>query len=157
VSDNHLKPIASAIAPGLSTALVLRPEAPLPAPLPEAARTLAEIARDVQRSHAEFMAGLSQTAVKAIETGEFLLEAKQLVKHGQWQDFVMLDCGLKLSTAQMYMKLAAHKDELEQLVAANPQSSRGLSQAQALKFLSSAQQKRKLRKAPNKQSKFWRR
>jgi hypothetical protein len=44
------------------------------------------------------MAGLSQTAVKAIETGEFLLEAKQLVKHGQWQDFVMLDCGLKLST-----------------------------------------------------------
>ncbi len=106
-------------------------------------RTLANITGDVRRSHSEAMAGLSASAAKAIEAGEFLLELKKAVRHGQFQDVVTLDCGLKLSTAQMYMKLAAHKDELSQLVAANPQTSRALTQAAALKFLSSAQQKKR--------------
>lgn len=136
------------IAPETSTAIV-------------PVRTLDDITADIRRSHSEAMKGLSVAAAAAIRTGEYLLEAKKLVKHGEWQDRVVFDCGLKLSTAQMYMKLAAHKDQLSQLVAANPQTSVGLSQAQALKFLSSAQQKRKRTRPATKaqlpKDSWWRR
>jgi len=62
----------------------------------------------------------------------------------------MHDCGFKLSTANARMKIATGKDTIYQYLAANPQNSRGLSQAQALKFLSQGQQKRKARKRAKK-------
>jgi hypothetical protein len=109
----------------------------------EQPRPLAEIMGDVRRSHDAVMAGLSHSAAHTIRAGEFLLEAKTQLKHGEFQIFKTLDCGLTLSTAQIYMKLARHKDQLNQLVGANPQRSVGLSQAQALKFLASGQRKSK--------------
>jgi hypothetical protein len=94
---------------------------------------------------------MSRAADFAIRTGESLIAAKGLVGHGQFQDYVTLDCGLKLSTANLYMKLAQHKGAYSQLLAANPQDSKGLSQAELLRFLSSASQKRKRKTAkPNK-------
>ena len=109
----------------------------------EQPRPLAEIMGDVRRSHDAVMAGLSHSAAHAIRAGEFLLEAKTQLKHGEFQIFKTLDCGLTLSTAQIYMKLARHKEQLTQLVGTNVQRSRGLSQVQALKFLASAGRKSK--------------
>jgi hypothetical protein len=109
--------------------------------LVEQPRSLAEIMTDVRRSHAEVMAGLSHSAAKAIRAGEFLVEAKDQLKHGEFQLFVTLDCGIAQRTAQIYMKLASHKDKLIQLVDTNARRSAGLSQAQALKFLASTAKK----------------
>ena len=132
------------LVPAPTTALVPRSDPSLPAPV----QTLADIATDIRLSHDGVMAGLSNAAGHALKTGEYLLEAKaKRLKHGQLTDFITLDCGLKLSTGQMYMRLARKKGELNPLVAANAQTSRGLSQAQALKFLSSGAPKRK---APKK-------
>jgi len=91
---------------------------------------------------------MSEAASKAIILGEQLLEDKKQIPHGGWKDYVTYDCGLSMSAAQTYMKLAKNKAQLTQLVAENPLSSGYLSQAQALKFLSSAAAKPKRKRKP---------
>jgi hypothetical protein len=108
--------------------------------------SLADSAAGIVRLQAEAMSGLSFYASKAIEIGERLRELKPRVKHGGWTDYVTLDCGLSMASAQIYMKLAKHKDEFNQILAANTESSRYLSQAQMLKFLSSAEKRKRKRK-----------
>lgn len=118
----------------------------LPAVVPPSPRTRSEIRADIRRSHEKAMVGVSYALIHSIETGEFLIEAKKAIPRGDYEDFVMLECGLKLSTAQMYVKLAKGKDKLFQLTTTNPQTSRGLSQAQALKFLSAGGERKPVKK-----------
>jgi hypothetical protein len=132
---------SKALVPLPSTALVLQPTPPPP--------TQAERAARIRELKDELIAGMSEAASKAIILGEQLLKDKKEIPHGGWKDYVTYDCGLSMSAAQTYMKLAKNKAQLTQLVAENPQSSGYLSQAQALKFLSSAQQKRRAKKKQN--------
>jgi hypothetical protein len=136
---------------GTGTVVALRPET-LPAPTPPpsevpAPLTTAQLAENIRRTHREVIGALSHAAAAAIRTGDFLIEAKGRLKHGEFGDYVTLECGLKESTARLYMKLAKNKDKLSQLLAANQQCSSGLSQAQMLRFLSSASEKPKRKAA----------
>jgi hypothetical protein len=137
--------LAPPIIPTAEMILVPQPEPQLPAIIPP--RSLIQIARDVQRSNAEAIEGLSHYAVKAIATGMYLNEAKATLKHGRFRDFVELDCGLKYSTANMYMKFAKNKDKIDQWVDANLQSSRALSQADLLRICEQMQRKPKAKHA----------
>ncbi len=147
--------------PTLSTALVPRTSG-LPVPIPRA-RPLADITADVRRLHAENMAGLSKMLANGIVIGDLLLEAKETVGHGNFEDYVTLECGISLSTSDVYRKLAKGKDVINQWLVANSRTSVTLSQAQALKILVSAQPKLKGAKkkskseppAPAKPRKFW--
>jgi hypothetical protein len=102
-----------------------------------------QLADNIRRGHQEVVGAVSHAAVFAIRTGEYLIEAKALLRHGQFGDFITLECGLKRSTADVYMKLARNKDQCSQLLTANSQSTRNLTQAQMLRFLSSATKSRK--------------
>ena len=45
-------------------------------------------------------------AERAIEAGRALLEAKGLVKHGQWLPWLQQHCGMSERTAQLYVQIA---------------------------------------------------
>ena len=49
----------------------------------------------------------------AIEIGERLIEAKKLVPHGEWEDYVSGRCGFKPRTAQSYMQIAASREKAQ--------------------------------------------
>ena len=49
----------------------------------------------------------------AIEIGERLIEAKKLVPHGEWEEYVSVRCGFKLRTAQAYMQVAADREKAQ--------------------------------------------
>lgn len=49
----------------------------------------------------------------AIEIGERLIEAKKLVPHGEWEDYVSARCGFKPRTAQAYMQVAADREKAQ--------------------------------------------
>ena len=47
-------------------------------------------------------------AAAVIEVGKRLIEAQQLVPHGEWGEYVTHSCGFSQRTAQAYMQLAAN-------------------------------------------------
>ena len=49
----------------------------------------------------------------AIEIGERLIEAKKLVPHGEWEEYVSVRCGFKPRTAQAYMQIAASREKAQ--------------------------------------------
>ena len=49
----------------------------------------------------------------AIEIGERLIEAKKLVPHGEWEEYVSVRCGFKPRTAQAYMQVAAEREKAQ--------------------------------------------
>lgn len=49
----------------------------------------------------------------AIEIGERLIEAKKLVPHGEWEEYVSVRCGFKPRTAQAYMQIAADREKAQ--------------------------------------------
>lgn len=49
----------------------------------------------------------------AIEIGERLIEAKKMVPHGEWEDYVSVRCGFKPRTAQAYMQIAASREKAQ--------------------------------------------
>lgn len=134
----HVENIAG--ASGALQSAILSPASTSLVPVPP---SLADSAAGIVRLQAEAMSGLSFYASKAIEIGERLRELKPRVKHGGWTDYVTLDCGLSMASAQIYMKLAKHKDAFNQILTANTESSRYLSQAQMLKLLSSAEKRKR--------------
>lgn len=111
--------------------------------------TLPGLAGEVRLAHADASEHLAKGAAACIRAGEALIYAKKMLKenhgHGNWLDFVTLECSLKERTAQVYMKLAREKEKLEPLLAPNPQSPAFLSQNAALEFLSAAKHKAKRR------------
>lgn len=48
-------------------------------------------------------------AAAVIEVGKRLIEAQQLVPHGEWGEYVTHSCGFSQRTAQAYMQLAANE------------------------------------------------
>ncbi|WP_426410035.1 DUF3102 domain-containing protein [Bradyrhizobium ganzhouense] len=115
--------------------------------VPPAPPTLAERAATIRNQHGRAMAALGESLTAAIDAGKELIAAKASVKHGLWQDYVGIECGISLSTANNYMRLAKHEAQLTPLLSANPQTSAFLSQAQALKFLGEERKKRKRKPA----------
>ncbi len=72
----------------------------------ECSNRLPVLAEEIKRAHTGVMDAAKTAAERAIEAGNALIEAKSLVKHGQWLPFLRDHCELPERTAQLYMKIA---------------------------------------------------
>lgn len=63
------------------------------------------LAAEIRRAHADVQEAAKTAAEKAIEAGHALLEARKLVKHGEWLPWLREHCALADRTAQLYMQL----------------------------------------------------
>ena len=114
----------------------------------ETSQTLSD---EIRKEHGKALSALADSLTAAIAAGKHLLKAKTFLKQGKdgrlWQDYVGIECGLSVRTAQNYMRLAKNQAQLAPLLSGKTQGSAFLSQNAALKFLGSERKKRKRRKA----------
>ncbi len=67
---------------------------------------LPHLAAEIRRAHADVQEAAKTAAERAIDAGHKLLEARELVKHGEWLPWLRENCALAERTAQLYMQLA---------------------------------------------------
>lgn len=112
--------------------------------------TLVSLTADIRKAHHECMEALTDSLRAAIVAGRALIALKAELKkqkgHRLWQDYVGIECGLSIRTAQNYMHLAKHEASLAPFLSGNTQCS-AFSQAQALKFLGDERKRRKRKPA----------
>jgi hypothetical protein len=105
---------------------------------------------NIRKAHDECLQALTDSLRAAIVAGKELIVLKAELKKQKpsplWEDYVPLECGLSVRTAQNYMHLAKHEASLAPFLSGNPQGS-AFSQAQALKFLGEERKKRKRKPA----------
>jgi hypothetical protein len=75
---------------------------------------LAELGSKIKALHAEVIEAGRNVVRKAIEAGVALIEAKGKVRHGEWLPWLKRCCGFSERTAQDYMKLARHRQKVEE-------------------------------------------
>nr|WP_234894923.1 DUF3102 domain-containing protein [Sinorhizobium meliloti] len=71
------------------------------------------MAAEINRAHEA--AGLAgrELVRHAIAAGQRLIEAKALVAHGEWLPWLKKNCAIPTRTAQLYMRLAKHRELIE--------------------------------------------
>jgi hypothetical protein len=79
----------------------------------EGSNSLADLAARINETHVSTVQALKTVTYRAIEVGELLLEAKAQVPHGQWLIWLGANTELSDRVAQNYMRVAKHKDWLE--------------------------------------------
>lgn len=67
---------------------------------------LSVLAEEIRAAHAGVQTAAQQAAEYAIAAGKALIEAKALVKHGEWLPWLKANCGFAERTAQLYMRIA---------------------------------------------------
>jgi hypothetical protein len=67
---------------------------------------LAVLAAEVRIAHVGVLNAAKTAAERAIDAGRALIEAKQLLRHGEWLPWLKEHCQLPERTAQLYMKIA---------------------------------------------------
>jgi hypothetical protein len=78
-------------------------------------KSLAVLAADINREHREFVKAVGSAVLRAIACGEALIEALLAEKgRGHWLRWLRENCIVAESTAQLYMKLAWAKPQLEE-------------------------------------------
>jgi hypothetical protein len=92
---------------------------------------LGMLAVRIRSEHQAAKIAARKTLEHALRAGELLLEAKALVGHGHWGDWLHDHCDVSERTAQGYMRLARNRTAL----ASNPQSAADLTIDQALQAL----------------------
>jgi len=107
---------------------------------------LADLAAVIRQSHREVEAATVHAVVKALETGKALVEAKRQVGHGNFDEFVAVECHFSKRTAQNYMRLARKEAEVCQMLAAKRHCGAYLTLNQALKFITILSKKNSRRK-----------
>lgn len=73
---------------------------------------LAVLADEVRAAHSAVMMHMRQTVESAMDAGDRLIEAKELLPHGRWLPWLR-GCGISARTAQRYMRLAANREHLK--------------------------------------------
>ena len=76
---------------------------------------LDELRVGIDREHAAAVAAFRTSVAHAIRAGELLVEAKALVPHGHWLDWVDANFIASRRTAQHYMKLAKHPEDTQRV------------------------------------------
>lgn len=71
------------------------------------------LAAQIAQAHDQAVRSAQASVASAIAAGERLIEAKSLLKHGQWLLWLTDHCGFTDRTAQRYMRLAKRKDYLD--------------------------------------------
>lgn len=67
---------------------------------------LAVLAAEVRTAHEGVLDAAKTAAERAIDAGRALIEAKSLLKYGQWLPWLKEHCALSDRTAQLYMQIA---------------------------------------------------
>jgi Protein of unknown function (DUF3102) len=71
----------------------------------EASNRLPILAEEIKRAHAGVEAAVKIAAEHALEAGRGLIEAKALLKHGEWLPWLKKNVGFSRRTAQLYMRI----------------------------------------------------
>jgi hypothetical protein len=74
---------------------------------------LPDLAARIRAEHEAASGALKSSVGHAITAGELLIEAKALVKHGQWLPWLQNHCAISERTAQLYMRCARSRKEIE--------------------------------------------
>jgi len=98
--------------------------------------SLAELASRIKAEHGAVSTALKESLRHALVAGELLLEAKGQVSHGQWLPWLRDHCSLSERTAQLYMRVAKNRSEIENQMR-NTVADLSLNEAVALLALSS--------------------
>jgi Protein of unknown function (DUF3102) len=79
---------------------------------------LADLAMRIRAAHTEVVASTKNVIQRALACGELLNEAKaKKTKHGEWLPWLRANCpDISERTAQVYMKLARHKAQVEAML-----------------------------------------
>jgi hypothetical protein len=102
-------------------------------------RSLATLAADINREHREFIKAAQSAVQRAIACGEALIAAKAQVNaekgRGHWLRWLRDNCIVAESTAQLYMKLAWSKPQLEEAMRTKSLTVGELTVNEALKLI----------------------
>jgi Protein of unknown function (DUF3102) len=101
-----------------------------------ASNSLTDLAARILAEHTAIHGLLSESIERAMAAGDLLIEAKALVKHGQWLPWLADHCKISERTAQLYMRVARNRAEIEATKSAT-NADLNLSEAAALLMLSS--------------------
>lgn len=71
------------------------------------------LAEEIRKAHADVQDAAKTAAGRAIAAGEALIEAKALLKHGEWLPWLREHCALSERTAQLYARLARKHREMD--------------------------------------------
>ncbi|WP_170967809.1 DUF3102 domain-containing protein [Rhizobium phaseoli] len=71
------------------------------------------LAANINVEHHECLAAMRQSLAHALAAGDMLAEAKSLIPHGQWLPWLADNCAIPKRTAQLYMRLAKHREFIE--------------------------------------------
>src|SRR4029077_15336972 len=75
--------------------------------------SLVDLAAKVKAEHTAVDAALKESVAHAIKAGELLIEAKALLKHGQWLPWLAEHCSISDRSAQLYMRIAKNREMVE--------------------------------------------
>jgi hypothetical protein len=77
-------------------------------------KTLDELAAQINAEHDECIAAFKRGLDHAMRAGDLLIQAKALVGHGKWMPWFRKHCPrMSERTAQVYMRLARHRAQVE--------------------------------------------
>ncbi|MGO7787372.1 DUF3102 domain-containing protein [Rhizobium ruizarguesonis] len=79
----------------------------------ESNNRLPVLAASIKTEHDECVAAMRQSLSHALAAGDMLMEAKTLVGHGEWLPWLAENCPIPKRTAQLYMRLAKHRELIE--------------------------------------------
>jgi hypothetical protein len=109
--------------------------------------TLEERAVQIRNAHVDVAAAVLTAVERALDAGLQLTAAKAEVGHGNFETYVAR-CGLKMRTAQNYIRLAKKEAEVRQLVAEKAHGNAYLTMPDALKFVAGLEAKKKPKRRP---------
>jgi Protein of unknown function (DUF3102) len=97
---------------------------------------LPDLAARIRAEHEAVSHALKESVRHAITAGELLIEAKEQLDHGQWLPWLRDHCTISERTAQLYMRVAKNREEIENQMR-NGVGDLSLNEAVALLMLSS--------------------
>jgi DNA polymerase III sliding clamp (beta) subunit (PCNA family) len=95
--------------------------------------TLSELAKKINAGHEACVELLKKSVVHALKNGRWLIQAKEQVPYGEWEDFKKSQLSFSARTAEEYMYIAKHGEEIE----ADPRRFADLTHGRVLKELRS--------------------
>src|SRR5271165_5330168 len=75
--------------------------------------SLPDLAARIRAEHEAVSVALKESVRHAIAAGELLIEAKRKLGHGQWLPWLRDHCTISERTAQLYMRVAKNRAEIE--------------------------------------------
>jgi hypothetical protein len=105
--------------------------------------TLQQLTAKIRKAHEDAATALMNAVVRAVEAGKDLIEAKKQVGHGNFEDYVTIECHFTMRTAQNYMRMAKYEPKLDQLLANKNAGRSYLTMSEALKFIGTLRDKKK--------------